>query len=54
MDNISKYGVFADLTKFSFYRNEVQFSEYLILAKKVKIQNKMIEVLKNWPKPKSI
>lgn len=49
-----KYDFFINLKKCWFYKDEIQFLDYIILAQSIKIENKQIKVIKNWLELKSI
>ena len=51
---LKKHGLFAHLKKCYFYKNEVCFLRYVVSAQRVQIEEKKIEVMKNWLEPKSI
>lgn len=40
LDVLKKYDLFANLKNYEFYKDKVYFSNYIILAKKVKIETK--------------
>lgn len=44
---LQKYDFFVNLKKCHFYKNEVRFLGYVILAQYVQIENKRIETIKN-------
>ena len=54
LKKLRKYGLFANLKKYCFYKNKVCFLEYVMLAQKVQIEEKKIEAVKKWLKLKSI
>ena len=54
LDLLQKNGLFANLKKCWFYQNEVCFLGYVVLAQKIQIEDKRIDVVKNWLKPKSV
>ena len=49
-----KHSLLANLKKCQFHQNKNCFLEYIILLKKISIKVKKIEVVKYWPKPKSV
>lgn len=51
---LRKNGLLFNLIKCHFYKNNIYFLGYIVLVLKVKIEDKKIEVVKNWPKLKSI
>ena len=40
--------------KVCFHKDEVRFLDYVVSAQRVKMEGKQIEVVKNWPEPKSM
>ena len=49
-----KHFLFVSLKKCRFHQDEVCFLGYVVLSKKISMEVKRIEVMKNWPKPKSV
>ena len=54
LDLLRKNSLFANLKKCRFYKDEIQFLRYVILSQDIRIEDKRIEVVKNWPELKSI
>ena len=54
LEELRKYGLFAYLKKCWFHKDEVRFLGYVVLAQEVQMEDKKIEAIKNWPKPKSL
>ena len=54
LDLLRKNGLFANLKKCRFHQDEVCFLGYVMSAQEVQIEDERIEVVKNWPKPKSV
>ena len=54
LDLLRKYGLFINLKKCRFHKNEVQFLGYIVSSQGIRMEDKKIEVVKNWPKPKSV
>ena len=52
LDFLRKNGFFANLKKCRFHQDEVHFLGYIVLAQGVQIEDKRIEVIRNWPEPK--
>ena len=50
LDILKKHWLFANLKKCQFYKDEVCFLGYITLAQRVRIEDKQIEAMKNWPK----
>ena len=51
---LRKNSLFVNLKKGHFYNNKVCFLEYVMLAQRVQIEDKKIEVVKNWLEPKFV
>ena len=49
-----KNNLFANLKKCRFDKDKVQFLGYFVSSKGIRIEDERIEVVKNWPEPKSI
>ena len=54
VDVLRRHGLFANLKKCQFYKDEVRFLGYVVLAQGVKLEDEQIEAVKNWLKPKSV
>lgn len=37
-----------------FYQDEFRFLGFIVFTKKIKMKEKRVDVIKKWPKPKSI
>ena len=51
LDILKRHKLFANLKKCRFHKDKVCFLSYIVLAQKVKIEDKQIKVVKNWSKP---
>ena len=51
---LRKNSLFANLKKCRFHKDEVQFLRYVVLSQGIGMENERIEVIKNWPEPKSV
>lgn len=49
-----KNDLFANFKKCHFYQNEVKLLGYIVSAQRIQIEDKKIEVIKNWPESKLI
>ena len=54
LDKLKKNGIFAKFQKCHFHKDKVFFLEYVVLAQEVLMKEKRINIMKNWPEPKSI
>ena len=50
LDILQRYRLFANLEKWQFHKNEVYSLGYVISAYRVKMQDELIEIIKNWLK----
>lgn len=54
LDILRKHTFFVNFKKCYFYKDRACFLGYIILAQGIKMEDKRIEAVKNWPKPKSV
>ena len=54
LDLLRKNGLFTNLKKCQFHKNEVRFLEYVVSSQGIWMEDKRIEAVRNWPKPKSV
>ena len=54
LDFLRKNDLVANLKKCRFHQDEIRFLEYVMSAQGVRIEDKRIEAVKNWPEPKSV
>ena len=54
LNKLRKHGLFANLNKYCFYKDEVWFLSYVLSAQGVRIEDKQIKVVKNWSESKSM
>ena len=54
LDILQKHSLFIKLKKCCFYKDKVCFLGHIVLAQGVRIEDKKIEAVKNWPKLKSV
>ena len=54
LDVLRKSGLFANLKKCRFHKDEVRFLGYVVSAQGVRMEDERIEAVKNWPEPKSV
>ena len=47
LNKLKKHGLFANLKKCCFHKNDIRFLGYVMSAQKVKIKYNQIEVVKN-------
>ena len=53
LDFLRKNGLFANLKKCWFYKDEVQFVGYVVSSHDIRMEDERIKVVRNWPEPKS-
>ena len=54
LDLLRKNGLFANLKKYRFHKDEVGFLEYVVSSQNIWIEDERIKVIKNWPEPKLV
>ena len=54
LEELRKHGLFANLKKCQFHKDEVCILEYIVSAQRVQIEDERIKAVRNWPEPKSI
>ena len=54
LDVLRKHGLYANRKKSRFHKDKVCFLGYVVAAQGVKMEDKRIEAVKNWPEPKSV
>ena len=54
LDQLRKHFLFANLKKCRFHQDEVCFLGYVVLSKGISMEAEKIEVVKDWPEPKSV
>ena len=52
VEKLKKHSLFANFKKCQFYKDKVCFLGYVVSAHRVQMEDKKIETVKNWPKPK--
>ena len=51
LEQLRNFLIFANLKKCRFYHEEVQFLGYVVSSKDIRMEDKKIEVVKQWPEP---
>ena len=51
LDVLRRHGLFANLKKCRFHKDEIRFLGYVVSAQGVRMEEKRIEAIKNWPEP---
>ncbi len=54
LEVLRKQGLFANLKKCHFHKDEVRFLGYVVLAQGAQIEEEKIKAVKNWPEPRSV
>ena len=54
LEQLRKFLLYANLRKCRFHQNEVKFLSYVMSSKEIRMEDKQIEAIKQWPKPQSI
>ena len=54
LDILRKNSLYANLKKYWFHKDEVRFLGYVVSSQDIRLEDKRIEAVKNWPEPKSV
>ena len=54
LKELRKNSLFTKLKKCRFYKDKVCFLGYIVSTQRVRMEEERIDVVKNWPEPKSI
>ena len=54
LEQFRKFSLFANLKKCQFYQEEVWFLDYVMSLKGIRIEDKRIETVKQWPESQSV
>ncbi len=54
LEQLQKHGFYANLKKCRFHEDEVRFLGFVILAQGIRIEEKRIEAVRDWPEPQSV
>lgn len=54
LDILRKHSLFVNFKKCHFCKNKICFLGYAVLSQKIKIKDKKIEKVRNWPESKSV
>ena len=54
LEQLKKFSLFANLKKCRFYQEDVWFLGYMMSLKGIRIEDKRIEVVKQWPELQSV
>ena len=54
LDLLRKYGLFINLKKYYFHKDEMYFLGYIILSQSIWMKDKRTEVVKNWLESKLV
>ena len=54
LEILRKKGLFVNLKKCRFYKNEVRFLGYVVLGQGIQMEDEKIEAVRNWSEPKSV
>ena len=54
LDLLKKNDLFANLKMCRFYKDKMQFLGYIVLSQGIRMEDKNINVVKNWPELKSV
>ena len=54
LDLLRKNGLFTNLKKCRFHKDEVRFLRYVVSSQSIRIEDERIKAVRNWPEPKSV
>ena len=54
LDKLRKYSLYANLKKCRFYQDEVRFLGYIFSHQGIRIEEKQIKAVRDWPEPQSV
>ena len=54
LEQLRKFSLFANLKKCRFHQEEVRFLGYVVSLKGIRMEDKKIEAVKQWPEPQSV
>ena len=54
LDLLRKNSLFTNLKKCWFHKEEIEFLGYVVLSQGIRMEDKRIKVVRNWPGPKSV
>ena len=54
LDLLRKNGPFANLKKYWFHKDEVQFLGYIVSSQSIRMEDERIKAVRNWPEPKLV
>ncbi len=54
LKQLQKYGHYANLKKYRFHEDEVRFLGFVVSAQGIRIEEKKIKAVRDWPKPQSV
>ena len=54
LEQLRKFSLFANLKKCRFHQEEVRFLGYVVSSKGIRMEDKRIEAVKQWPEPQSV
>ena len=54
LEQLRKFSLFANLKKYQFHQKKVRFLDYMMSSSGIRIEDKIIEAVQQWPKPQSV
>ena len=54
LDLLRKNGLFANMKKCRYYKDEMRFLRYVVSSYNIRMEDEKIKTVKNWLKPKSV
>ncbi len=54
LEQLRKHGLYANLKKCRFYKDEVRFLDFVVSAQGIRMEEKRFEAIKAWPEPQTV
>ncbi len=54
LEQLRKHSLYANLKKCQFHENEIRFLGFIVSAQGIKMEEKKIEAVRDWPEPQSV
>ncbi len=54
LDQLQKHSLYANLKKYRFYQDEVRFLGYIVSHQGIRMEEKRIKAVRDWPEPQSV
>ncbi len=54
LEQLQKHGLYANLKKYQFHKDEVRFLAFVVLVQGIRMEEERIENVRNWLEPQSV